>query len=245
VLADAAAIICVGHDEYVQTQKAFPNKKVVYFPNGVNPDEFLSGNGDRIRQAYKLEDKKILLCVGRLDPQKNQLTLIKALSHIKKFCPDAYLVLVGAVTVQSYWEMLKAEIKTRNLESFVNIVAGLPPSSLDLKDWYEACNVFVLPSIHEPFGIVVLEAWACSKPVVVSKAGNLPELVKNGVNGVHLRSDSPEEMALTLGKLLLDEGDAAKLGAAGRQTLAEQYTWDHIIQKLVGLYGEVLRPGVK
>lgn len=245
VLADAAAIICVGHDEYVQTQKAFPNKKVVYFPNGVNPDVFLSGNGDRIRQTYKLENKKIILCVGRIDPQKNQLALIKALSSIKKFCPDAYLVLVGAVTVSNYWERLKAEIKTKNLEPFVKIVAGLPPSALELKDWYVACDVFVLPSIHEPFGIVVLEAWACSKPVIVSQAGNLQILVQDGVNGVHLRNDSPQEMASTIGKILLDDGYAAKLGRAGRQTLEEHYTWDHIIQKLEGLYEEALQSRVK
>jgi glycosyltransferase involved in cell wall biosynthesis len=58
-------------------------------------------------------------------------------------------------------------------------------------------------------------------------------------------SDSPEEMASTLGELLLDDGYAAKLGGAGRQTLEEHYTWDHIIQKLVGLYGEVLQTEVK
>ena len=245
VLSDAAAIICVGRDEYLEAQSAFPSKKVVYFPNGVNPEEFLLGNGFRIRQKNKLDGKKIILCVGRLDPQKNQLSLIKAMPDILRMCPNAYLVFVGANTVPSYHNLLREEIQKRKLEEFALLIPGLPPSSSELKDWYAACDVFALPSIHEPFGIVVLEAWSCSKPVVVSKAGNLPVLVTNGVNGAYINNDSSNELSSVIGKILLNEDYAKNLGRAGRNILTEYYTWEQIIKQLQNLYEEVLRMSEK
>ncbi len=102
VMTDAAGIICVGYDEYCSARTQFPEKRVVYLPHGVDVHYWVSGNAERFRDAHGLVGRRIVLCVGRIDPQKNQLALIRAFPRVLSRCRDASLVLIGPISVPSY-----------------------------------------------------------------------------------------------------------------------------------------------
>lgn len=241
VLSDAAAIICVGYAEYCAVRDRYPQKIVRYIPHGVNIQDLSSGNGQRFRKAHGMGGSPMLLCVGRIDPQKNQLALVQALPRIHLDCADVKLVLIGPVTVSAYLERIRSEIVSLKMEKHILIIPGLPPNSAELRDAYAACDIFVLPSIHEPFGVVLLEAWACSKPVVISPLGNLQHTVQHNVNGLHLRNTTPEEIGGVLRQLLLDKERSKQLGTAGQLTAVQEYSWDLTIDRLLELYAEVLK----
>ena len=99
VLQDAAAIICVGYNEYKAIKEIFPGKIIFYLPNGVDCNRFNRGNSQRFRDAYKIPvNRKILLNIGRIDPQKNQISLIHALPELIHQYDDIHLVLIGPIT---------------------------------------------------------------------------------------------------------------------------------------------------
>ncbi len=240
VLSDAATIICIGYDEYCAARDRYPEKRVVYLSHGVDPKCMSSGDGERFRASYSLQGRRIILCVGRIDPQKNQLALVRALPLILNGCPEAALVLIGPVTVPSYLRDLQGEIIATGRDKQIRIIPGLHPSSRELRDAYAACDVFVLPSIHEPCGVVILEAWACSKPVVISPLASLQHVVQDGGNGIWVRDASAEELARGILRVLEDRSLARRLGQAGHATVQAHYNWDRIIQRLLDLYGEIL-----
>jgi glycosyltransferase involved in cell wall biosynthesis len=175
VLDDAAAIICVGRDEYEAASRRFPDKRVELLPNGVDSAFFSQGDGDAFRTRHGIPaDRRVVLCVGRIDYQKNQLGLVRAFELLKRQEPRAHLVLLGPVTVPDYREKLGDSVEARALHDRVTIVPALRWDDPMLAGAYHASDVFCLPSLHEPFGMVILEAWSAgaayrrSRPMVTT-----------------------------------------------------------------------------
>ena len=180
VLEDAAAIICVGRKETIATRKQFPGKRVVELPNGVDVERFENGNGARFRFRHKLtKDQFLILCVGRIDPQKNQLALVKAMPDLIKTQRKLKLMLIGHVTNREYLDCIERDIHDLDLQDHVTVIPGINPQSSELVDAYDAADLFALPSLHEPFGIVVVESWAARTPVAASRVGG----PRNGPRG--------------------------------------------------------------
>ena len=184
VLDDAAAILCVGEEEQRQAQRRFPNKKVLHLANGVDPEGFATGDGDGFRNTYHIpSDACVILTVGRIDPQKNQIFAIHLLPELIKLNPDTHVVVIGPVTHENYNKKLSRAINEKGLEGHVTVIDGLAAGSRELVDAFHGADIFLLPSIHEPFGIVILEAWAAGLPVVATRVGGIPSFVSNGEDG--------------------------------------------------------------
>ncbi|MGE3726004.1 MAG: glycosyltransferase family 4 protein [Candidatus Sericytochromatia bacterium] len=231
-LQDADALICVGYSEYLKTQAAFPSKRVIHLPNGVDPSRFSQVDAQRFRNHFGIPaELRLLLCVGRIDPQKNQAALLELLPKLPQ---NTGLVLVGPITDGAYKQTLERLIVDQHLQQRVWLIPGLKAADPLLADAYEAAEICVLPSRHEPFGIVVLEAWMRSKPVLVSDLGGLQHLVEHGKTG--LRFASPQALFELAQGLLENQAFARALGAAGKQKALKSYTWDAIGQQLHGLY---------
>ncbi len=244
VLDDAAAIICVGRDEYTAISRRYPKKRVVYLPNGVDLDRFSAGDGKWFRTMYNIpEDRFLVLTVARIDPQKNQLTLVRQLPDILDKAPDVHLLCIGNVTNKQYHEEVLKEIALQKMEERVTIIPGLPYDSQDLINAYKAADCFVLPSIHEPFGMVVLEAWAAGLPVAVAKRGGLPYIVEHRKNGLLFDPEAParfsESVKDAVITLALDEEARTAYARAGHEEATNKYSWDMITDSLIDLYREV------
>ena len=119
----------------------------------------------------------------------------------------------------------------------VTIVPGLEPEDPLLVDAYHAADVFVLPSIHEPFGIVVLEAWASGRPVIASRVGGIPDFVDDGINGLLFDANSIESF---IGAFESLTAERAQTFANAAREKVKQYSWDKITDRLVSMYKTVI-----
>ncbi|MBX7255459.1 MAG: glycosyltransferase family 4 protein [Candidatus Hydrogenedentes bacterium] len=242
VLDDAAALFCVGRQEQRLAQERFPGKRIEYLPNGVDVEYFARGDGQRFRQAHGIpESARLLLTVARIAPQKNQLFLVKALPDLRRSDPSIHIAFVGSVNNEDYWNNLTRCARENGLEDAVTVVPGLTPEDPMLVDAYHAADVFVLPSVHEPFGIVVLEAWAAGCPVIASRVGGIPDFVKDGTNGLLFEADDIVDFLRAYGSLTTER--ALALAASGRETV-ERYSWDNVTNGLLNIYQAVIADSV-
>lgn len=233
---DAAAIICVSRKEQELMAEKYPRKKVIYLENGVDPEHFSSGDGQKFREDHNLRDEKIVLSVGSFNPQKNQTLLLDTFEKALEKYPDCKLVLIGTIYDQDYYETILE--KAEKIKNSVIIIPNLAFDSDTLINAYAASDLFVLPSLYEPFGIVVLEAWAAGKPVVCSGVGGLSAFVHDHENGLIFDVNSPTDVVEKILQALDSPELAADLAQAGKKT-AEEHSWRNITGKLIKLYEEL------
>ena len=233
---DAAAIICVSKSEQALISEKYPDKKVIYLENGVNMEHFASGNAQKFRDDYNLHDERIVLNVASFNPQKNQSALIDSFEKVLKKYPDSKLVLIGTIYDEEYYNILLK--KAEKIKESVIIIPNIDFDSETLINAYAASDLFILPSLYEPFGIVVLEAWAAGKPVICSGVGGLKAFVHDYENGLIFDVSSTENIAERILQILDDKDLAASLAAAGKKT-AEEHSWQKITAKLIKLYEEL------
>ncbi|MCC6696088.1 MAG: glycosyltransferase family 4 protein [Candidatus Hydrogenedentes bacterium] len=242
VLNDAAAIICVGQDEQIATQKHYPRKKVIYLPNGVDIARFERGDGNAFRVRHSIpQDAFVILTVARIDAQKNQLGAAQALPGLLESVPNAHLLLIGPVANPAYHVQILEELKRTGLASRATIIEGVPAGSQDLVDAYHASNLFLLPSVHEPFGIVILEAWAAGLPVVASRVGGIPHFVSDGVDGTLFDVSAAGSMTQALATVAQNAAAQAAMVEAGAKKVRAEYGWDRITARLVSIYEDAIR----
>lgn len=241
VLDDAAAILCVGEEEQRQTQQRFRNKRVIHLANGVDPDRFATGDRDGFRNTYHIpSDAYVIVTVGRIDPQKNQIFAINLLPELVKLNRETHVVIIGPVTNENYNKKLARKISEKGLESRVTVIDGLAAGSQELVDAYHGADIFLLPSIHEPFGIVILEAWAAGLPVVASRVGGIPSFVNHGDDGLLFEPNDKAGFIKAFKTILESPEKARELGTAGKLKAQGQYSWDRITQSLVDIYEEAI-----
>ena len=222
---DFGGIVCVGEDEYERYRAKHPH--VMFLPNGVDTALF----GGQVATADK-PNHLTILCVARIDRQKNQLALVEHLSRH----PGRKLRLVGPVTQPDYREELERRAAGLGVADRVAFVGALKPGSPELLAEYRAADIFVLPSRHEPFGIVVLEAWAAGLPVAASDVGGLGRLcaAHPGAAEVFPSGDSAALDAAVDAAL----GNAHRLVEAGLAA-AHEYDWAVLAARLVDFYANI------
>jgi len=242
VMDDAAAIVCVGAQEREEVAARYPRQRVVYLPNGVNTTRFATGDGQAFRLKHGIaREATVILCVGRLDQQKNQQLLLQVFPELRARMPEAHLVCMGAVTNEAYYQRLIAMRDSSAHAAAITLLTGVPHDSPDLVDAYHAADVFVLPSIHEPFGIVILEAWSAGTPVIASRVGGVQTLVTDGEDGLLF---DPHDSAALLERLLAVLQHPERRAALRERALANvhaQYSWEAVTQRLLTLYEDVRR----
>lgn len=234
--------MCVGQEEQLQVQERYPQKRVIHLPNGVDVDRFANGNRTAFRKQYGIPAQaRMVLTVGRIDPQKNQLFAVDLLPQLREIDPDTHLVLIGHVTNEAYFTRLVREIEARGLKNHVTVIRGLNADSQDLVDAYHAADIFLLPSIHEPFGIVILEAWAAGLPVLASRVGGVPSFVNHGENGLLCKTNDKKEFCRAF-RMVVDCKEMGRaLACMGQRKAQSNYAWEHITSQLANLYEDVRR----
>lgn len=225
----ADRVVCVSNYEMELLAKDIkvPREKMIQIPNGINIEEFRNVQSvQNSRKEQKEHDFQILF-VSRLEKYKRPQWVLHALKNVtKKFSnKDIHFVIVGK---GPYKEALLSLCKELGIESNVTFKEGLPYR--ELLEEFSKCDVFVLPSAHETFGIVVLEALAFNKPVIVSNNGALPELF--GDYGFVI--DSIEELEEAL-SALIENGEKFKVNFD-----VENYTWDSVADRISKLYERLL-----
>ena len=179
------ADVIISPSEYFIDESRFFGKyrdKIVVIPNGINIEKFdIPYSKEECREKLGLPlDYEIILFLGGLNPHKGPDVLLKTMLKIAKIIPNAKLVFVGEGGMREELERLCKRLDVEKYVSFAGFVEeNIKPF------YYRAADVFCLPSTmkHEIFGIVNLEAMACGVPIVASKIGGVPDVVKDGENG--------------------------------------------------------------
>ncbi len=186
--------------------------------------------GEADRAVPFQHPRPYVLAIGRHVPQKGFDVLLHAMSRIQNRKEPCDLILAGDGTEHTALKALAVEL---GLEA--NVLFPGRVNHADAMSLFAGCKVFVLPSRHEPFGIVNLEAMAVGKPIVASRVGGVPEIVTDAENGLLVSPDDPDALAAAISKLLNDEVMQLALGNAGRRR-AESFTWPEIAREYLEVY---------
>lgn len=237
ILHEADAVICVGRSEAERARAELGHDRIHHLGNGVDPARFADGDGPAFRAARGLPaDAVVLSCISRLDPQKDQLTLVEAFDQLAATRPEVHLLLAGPETALNYVHQLTARIAASPFAHRIHKLGSLDPTTRELADALAATDVFVLPSRHEPFGIVVLEAWCAGRPVVVSRVGGLQHLVTPGVTGAFFAAGQAADLVAQLAPLVGDPALRHRWGAAGLAEARARHTWRQIADQTEQIY---------
>lgn len=239
VLQDADAIICVGQDEYSEMVKRFPGKQIFYVPNGVHEEKFRTADPTLFRKKYRLrEQERLILCVSRIDFQKNQVLLVKAFAQFAQRLSDYKLVLIGPINVESYHQEILDTAAKLGIADRVLVIPGLNPEDPLLPSAYRAADMFVLPSRMEPFGIVILEAWAAGVPVIASRVGGIPGFTHSDQDILFFENNDQEGLVVQMKRLSKDTDLRHRLVTGGRKTVSA-YSWQSITKRLTEIYASL------
>lgn len=182
------------------------------------------------KDGLNLPKGKIILTVSRLDSSdryKNIDLVIKAMPEIVKEVPDAYFVIVGSGNDLERLKMITKKCNVTDRVIFLGKVENKIKSYL-----YSMCDLFVLPSVNEGFGIVFLEAMYHKKPCVGANACAIPEVVSNGKTGILCDVYDKDSLISSIVKLLKDENMSKSFGMAGFQRYQKEFNFERYQNKL-------------
>lgn len=188
-----------------------------YFP--ISPEENLE---IRKKEGFKQEDF-ICICVGELNSNKNQITLIKAVKDIINWIPNFKLLLAGNGPKR---EELEKYIRDNELNSFVNLIGYRN----DLDKFIKISNVVVSASIREGLGLNIIEAMLCEKPIIASKNRGHNELIRNGENGILVNAKKSNEFAKAI--VTVHQNDLSSNFAKKSLIYSEKYTKESVVSEL-------------
>ena len=230
--SQAELLLALSKEERAKLQTRFPGKKVELFPNGILHRE-LPEAGD-FRQKYNIPaEKRVILCISRIDYQKNQKILLELL---KKY-NDNHLLLIGPVTAQWYMAELLDEAEKSGVAERLTVIPGLPPENRELLQALKTAHCFILPSRHEPFGIAALEALDANLPLIASAVGGLRDFLTDGGNALLFEDNNTDSLLNTYARL---DALQDKLIDGGKAT-AQVYNWQSIAVRLTAIYRELLK----
>ena len=229
--SQADVLLALSREEVEKLKKRYPEKQVELFPNGILHRE-LPEAGDFRKKYHIPEDKKLLLCISRIDYQKNQKILLELL---KKY-DDTHLLLIGPVTAQWYLDEILTEAENADTKKRLTIIPGLPPDSIELLKALKTAYCFILPSRHEPFGIAALEALDAEVPLIASAVGGLKDFLVDGKNALLFEDNNAASLLEAYNKIELLRNDLIANGT----TTAQEYNWQNIAEKLTDLYRGLL-----
>ena len=225
----AAKIIAVSNFiKKLLIQIRIPEGKIVVNFNGVDPVKFNPGiDSSKVREKYDLAGKKVILTISRLARYKGQYRVLEALPQVLKKVPDLVYLIIGAGEEEKY---LRKIVRDLGLERKVIFIDEVEYNEAPL--YYAACDVFVLPSNLEPFGIAYLEANACGKPVIGGNNGGSLDAVIDGETGLLVDPFKTDQIANALVKLLINPELVQRLGNRGRERIEKELNWQEMAKKI-------------
>jgi glycosyltransferase involved in cell wall biosynthesis len=214
--------------------------KITLVPNGIpTPDKSkLKPAADIRRELNIAADAPLIVCAARLQPEKDVPTLVSAMASLVKTSPGAVCVIAGE---GPQFAMISMQIEDAGLQKNVRLL-GFREDAISLMN---AGDVFVLPSLAEPFGLVLLEAMSLAKPVIATRAGGPLEIVFENQTGLLVRPAEPGQLCDAIQKLITDPAAAKRFGENGFTRFEERFTAARMAKATVGVYEKSLAAEVQ
>lgn len=237
IIAGSDCVIAFSRHERDAMVKMYDGNpdRIHLVPCGVDLDRFRPLGRAEARNELGLNGHKVLLFVGRIEALKGLDLLIDTAAHLD--AGDVKVLVVGDDAEGSGdLARLKHKARSLNVAESVEFVGQVPQDRLPW--YYSAADVCVVPSYYESFGLVALESMACGTPVVASRVGGLPTVVRHGRTGYLKSWRCPETFANSLEMLLVNHSLQDSMGRAARKT-AESMSWHAVAEQLLAIYREL------
>jgi spore coat protein SA len=251
--------LILGCSDYVcrQIRAVYPEfaDRVETLYNGFDPTGFRERDEDARATS---EHSPRIVFVGRISPEKGLHVAIDAMREVTAKFPSACLEIIGPSAPQApyhlialgnpsvdprgafrsfykgnYLDQLRQQAADQVLGS-VDFTIGFFPHE-ELRRRCAGARLLVNPSFSETFGMPLIEAMGQGLPVVATDVGGVPEIVRDGVNGLLVPPNDPHALAQAMIAVLSDEERAEQMGAAGRASVIERFTWEHVIERYLGI----------
>ncbi len=241
MLERADAILTCNPTEAVLLREKFPRKRVQVQPHGISAASYQVNSRDAALEAWpQLRDRQTLLCVGRVDPVKNQQWLVEQARKIFEKHSDAILVFAGSSTDRAYSDALEQTVNDLGLADRVLFTGGLPPGDPRLIGLFQLADVVVLSSISETFGLVLLEAWAAGTAVIASRTSGATALIKHAENGWLFDLNAPETFHEAVDTALNNSSLCEQMANTGKAKLLAEYDLSVVARRVRQLYHQLL-----
>ena len=231
---NATLVIAVSHFLADELRRIYqvPNEKIHIVYNGVNYHAFDGFvNPAEVKGRYGIAPlAPTIFSPGRMTLQKGMDILVEAVPLVLASYPEAKFIISGSGPEKDNVVRRAYEVGAAGAIVFLETLPRW-----QYIDLMRATDIVAVPSRNEPFGIVVLEAWAAGKPVVATLAGGPREFIWHDVNGFLVSTD-PGGLAHGIGSLLADHDHCRALGANGRRAVEEKFNWDNVAAYTEGVY---------
>jgi N-acetyllactosaminide 3-alpha-galactosyltransferase len=227
--------IITSTSSYAKTSRLLWNRKVDIVPMAVDINFFKPADPSQLRNELVSKGviesgDRVVLFVGRLVQHKGLEEIIACANYV-----NAKFLICGDGPLKN---RLEREIEAQELKDKVKLLGSIDDELLPY--YYSLCNVFVLPSHSrlEAFGIVLLEAMACGKPIIASDIPGSREIVVEGYNGLLAEPLNAMDLVEKINTILQNEKNAKEMGKNGRRLAEEKYSWDKITDEIIRVYSE-------
>ena len=229
-----ADAICATSYTIKEFLKPVTDKLVRIVPFGVNIKDF------KKKEVKSIFDSNSFV-IGSIKPLEelyNTDVLIKAFASLKKKHSEKSLklLIIGEGSQLEFLKKLVLELGIVNDVIFTGRI-----SFSDVSNYFNMLDVFVNISEYESFGVSVIEAMACEKPVIATNTGGLKEIIENSNFGSLVEVGNVEQTAFEIEKYLLNETLALNTGKAARQKVIEKYNWTDNIKQMIDVYNQLLK----
>ncbi|WP_020408726.1 glycosyltransferase family 4 protein [Hahella ganghwensis] len=233
-LAGAEKLVCNSKntaDIVLNTWQAEPNKTHVVHP-GVDANYFVPAETDlAVRERLGWGERPVIITVGRLQLRKGQDMLIRSLPEIKARFPDVLYAVIGEGEEKPNLVKLAQELGVAE-----NVAMMSELSDEQMLQCYQQCDLFVLPNRTigcdiEGFGMVLVEAQACAKPVIAGDSGGTAETMVIGKSGFVVDCTRPEPLAKEITELLENREKRENMGNLGRQHVESSLDWSQLAEQ--------------
>jgi glycosyltransferase involved in cell wall biosynthesis len=238
VLSRLSSLIIVNSRATARRFAGHLQKKVRIIYNGIDTQWLKNG---RVRKAsVQGPDSKILLMVSRVSKVKRHDLAISAFEKTAETNPNLHLAIVGArdPSENQWWSYLQKQAVNSPYAKRIHWIGHVD----DVRPWYRAASILLMPSDNESFGRVLVEAMACGVPVVATNSGAIPEIVRHGKDGILVPVGKSHELAEAIMRLLSDETTRLKMGRSGEQR-AKAFDLESHLNKIIDAFEETI--GIK
>jgi glycosyltransferase involved in cell wall biosynthesis len=222
--------------ESARRRLGIPRERLEVVPNAVDTTTFRpvdKATRLAVRRALGLgADDSVVAMVGRMAQEKGHSVLLKAAARLGDRVPALRVLLAGDGEERSAFEALAKELGIDRRVSFLGVRRDVP-------SLMAASDIVAVPSVHEGFGLVVAEALACGVPVIASRTGPIPEIVREGETGLLFAPGDDEGLARCLEELMADPPRRARMGERGRGDAVERFSLVPMVQQMESLYERI------
>jgi glycosyltransferase involved in cell wall biosynthesis len=227
ILNHSDQIIAISHSMAEETSKlGIPPENIRLLPNGVNTNFFHPPEKPR---------EKLAVFAGSLIARKGVQPLLEAVPKLIQAKPDYKLVIVGDGPKR---EEMQQIVHSKGLEDSIDLTGAQTPD--EVREWMQRAKIFVLPSLEEGMGVVLLEALACGTPCVATKVGGIPDVINDRV-GLLVPANDSQALAMAMIRLIDDTKLWETMNKNAPKLAREKYSEDKQVVELVKMYREVLK----